>query len=492
MIRTLLALCGLAVVAVAAAWLAERPGTVVIAWPGYRIDTTAAFAVVAALLLMAASAAFYRVWRWLLGGPARFGAARDADRRRRGYLALTQGLTAAAAGDGVRAGRLARRAEALLDEPRLTLLLQAQSAQLSDSEGAAAQHFAAMLAFPETELLGLRGLVARARQTGDGNAALGYARRAHRLRPATPWALSALFDLEAAAGNWEAAEEILEPSVKAGGLEPRAAKRRKALARLGRAHAAEHVGATGEALRHAAAAHALAPALVPAAAVLGRLALARGQPRKAAAAVLATWPRAPHPDLAQLYRALDAQHAPEARLARVEKLVSGNPAHKESRIAVAEAAIEARAWATARRQLEAVADVDAEARVCRLMATLEETEHGDGPAAQVWRDRAARAAPDAAWSCGVCAGMAQQWRAHCPACGAFDSLAWDAAVAPPRALGSAAPTPLALSEHAAVSEPADALPPAQGLSVSVPSRIRNPASARENSCRAGNGPAPLG
>ena len=469
MIRTLLALGGLAVVAIAAAWLAERPGTVVIAWPGYRIDTTVAFAVVAALVLMAASAALYRWWRWLRGGPARFGAARDADRRRRGYLALTQGLTAAAAGDGARAGRLARRAEALLEEPRLTLLLQAQSAQLSDGEGAATRHFDAMLAFPETELLGLRGLVAHARQTGDGNAALGYARRACRLSPVTPWALSALFDLEAASGNWEAAEETLEAAVKAGGLEPRAAKRRKALARLGRAHAAERSGAPGEALRHAAEAHALAPSLVPAAALLGRLALARGQARKAAAAVQTTWPRAPHPDLAQLYRALNAQQAPEARLARVEQLVSSNPADKESRIAVAEAAIEVRAWATARRHLEAVADA-AEARVCHLMAALEAAEHGDGPAAQVWRDRAERAAPDAAWSCGVCAAVAQRWLAHCPACGAFDSLAWYATVAPPHALDTAARPALALPAGVAAHQPADAPPPAQGLSVSVLSR----------------------
>ena len=145
---------------------------------------------------------------------------------------------------------------------------------------------------------------------------------------------------------------------------------------------------------------------------------------------------------------------------RVEKLVSDNPANKESRIAVAEAAIEARAWATARRHLEAVADGDAEARVYHLMATLEETEHGDGPAAQVWRDRAKRAAPDAAWSCGACAAVAHQWQAHCSGCGAFDSLAWDAA----------APQPLVLSENAVASEPADAPPPAQGLSVSVPSR----------------------
>ena len=158
------------------------------------------------------------------------------------------------------------------------------------------------------------------------------------------------------------------------------------------------------------------------------------------------------------------------RLARVDKLASANPVHKESHVAVAEAAIEARAWATARRHLEAVADGDAEARVCRLMAALEEAEQGDGPAAQVWRERAAQAAPDPAWSCGACAGAAQQWQAHCPACGAFDSLAWDAAAAPERALATAARPALALSEPAAALQPANALPPAQGLSVSAPSR----------------------
>ena len=52
-------------------------------------------------------------------------------KRRRGYKALSQGMVAVAAGDAGEAARLARRADGLLNDPPLTLLLSAQAAHSS-------------------------------------------------------------------------------------------------------------------------------------------------------------------------------------------------------------------------------------------------------------------------------------------------------------------------------------------------------------------------
>jgi len=69
-------------------------------------------------------------------------------------------------------------------------------------------------------------------------------------------------------------------------------------------------------------------------------------------------------------------------------LSSRNPQNLESRLLVASTAIYAERWGDARQALAPVADVQAPPRVCRLMAELEEREHGDMARARTWLKRA--------------------------------------------------------------------------------------------------------
>ncbi len=130
-------------------------------------------------------------------------------------------MVAVAAGDPQEARRYARRADALLAEPPLTLLLSAQAAQISGDELAAKKFFTAMLDRPETEFLGLRGLLNQALREGDRDTARHLAERADALRPNTGWAVSSLFDLEARDGRWEAARDALAKPAGAGSSRPR-------------------------------------------------------------------------------------------------------------------------------------------------------------------------------------------------------------------------------------------------------------------------------
>ena len=210
MIRFTLAFIVVAVLAMLAAWLANHPGTVTVVWQGYRIEASLLILIASTLAVLVASLIIYRFWTWMRRGPTRLGEMRAADRRRRGFLALTQGLTAVAAGDSQKAGRYAQRAEALLDEPPLTLLLSAQAAQLSGDEASTTRHFTAMLESPETEFLGLRGLMTQAEREGDQERALKLSRRAYEKSPESPWVIQALFDLEVEACNWREAELLLK------------------------------------------------------------------------------------------------------------------------------------------------------------------------------------------------------------------------------------------------------------------------------------------
>src|SRR5208337_2920792 len=131
-----------------------------------------------------------------------------------GYRALTQGMVAVAAGEPREAQRFARRADLLLADPPLTLLLSAQAAQLDGDDAAAKKFFSAMLDRAETEFLGLRGLINQALRSGDRGTALYLAERAMVLRPNTGWVVESLFDLEVRQVRWEAAWKTLTQVAK--------------------------------------------------------------------------------------------------------------------------------------------------------------------------------------------------------------------------------------------------------------------------------------
>jgi HemY protein len=420
----------LVAVAAAAAWLADHPGQVTIFWQGYRIDTS--FAVLAAAFAAAVFvvALLLRLWGALVGGLRLSKRARAERRRLRGYRALTQGMVAVAAGDAGEALRQARRADALLAEPPLTLLLSAQAAQLVGDTDAARRYFTDMLNRPETAFLGLRGLLTQALRDRDVPRSLGLAQRAYTLRPRTPWLVQTLFELQARSGHWTEGLQTLKKAVRQGTITAPEGARRQAIARFGQARQAEFDGHRDEAVRHLRRAHRQAPHLVPVTARLAELLIDSGHKRRAQRLLEKAWAAGPHPDLARAFARLVQDEEPLDRMRRLAVLERLAPTHAETRLALAEAAIHANLWGEARRHLRLVLlEKPASRRACLLMAKLEESEHHDVAAAREWLARATDAEPEPEWVCERCAAAVPAWGAVCPSCGAVDSLLWGA---PPR------------------------------------------------------------
>ncbi len=424
--RAVLIFLGLAALGVAGAWLTDHPGVVSMQWGGRQIETSTAFAATALLLLLTLAAALYRFWRWLVSSPLALSNLRAEGRRRKGYQALSSGLVAVAAGDVGQAKKLARRTAQLLDEPSLTLLLSAQAAQLDGDEAAAKTHFQAMADRPDTEFLGLRGLLVQARRDGDRAGALALARRAHALRPDTPWVGQELFALEAASGDWAAAEKTLTQSVKRKLLSGDQAARRQAIVLFEQARDANDRGESKQALELARKAHAQLPGFPPASALAGRLMGSGGDDRKARRLLQTAWRTAPHPDILAAWLDIHPTDEPEARLEAVQKLVAETQEHPESRMAVAAAALQAGEYDQARVRLKALMEQAPTAKVARLIADLEEAERGDGAQARQWLRQAAALPADAIWVCTDCGRQNGDWAAHCPDCGNFDRFTWRA------------------------------------------------------------------
>lgn len=451
--RALPAIVVMAIMIALAVFVADRPGSVAISWQGWRIDTSVAVMVLGTAFIAILAAALYNLLRRIIGAPRAFLRSRRERRRRNGYRALTQGMVAVAAGDAAEAQKLARKADVLLAEPPLTLLLSAQAAQLNGDERAAQRYFTAMLERSETEFLGLRGLIMQALRGGDDAQALRLAERAKALRPRTPWVLKSLYELQARAGRWSAAEATLVEAIQRKTLPAPEGKHLRAVLLDEAARAAETEGRPTDAIRLAAKAQDLAPGFAPVAIAYARMLAVRGQDRPARKTLETAWRAAPHPDIAREYLKLYAAEPPLLRLKRLERLTTSHPDHAESHVALARAALEARLWGEARRHLAAAAgnDLDtAPPRICRLMAELEEAEHDDHGAARQWFARAAATATtDPLYVCQSCGAESAQWTALCSRCRAVDTLRWQearpAGAAPPPAVAAVPAPPLLAS-----------------------------------------------
>ncbi len=429
MSRVLLYLVTVGLLVAAAVWFADNPGDVAIRWRGWYVETQVPILLLGLLAVLFSLSLVFRLLQWLFAIPSRWTRSRHARRQRKGYLALIDGLSAVAAGDADNAFRNAKRADSLLRDPPLTMLLSAQAAQLSGDAEAAKTHFATMLERPETAFLGLRGLLTQAIKDGDQAAALDYARRAHTLNPDAPWLTATLFDLQARAGLWSDAQTTLGHATKRNVFAPEEARRKKAVVLFERARQTEDAGNHRESAKLLAQAVEADPGFVAANVKLARLRATEGKTRRGAGLIEDAWRFAPHPDLAHAYIGLFDKEDALQRVRRAETLAAVNPGHVESHMVLAEAALAAELWGQARNHLMAAAELRPSSRVWRLLAEVEDRETGNAEAVRHWLAQAADAKGDPGWLCRQCGSPADEWSAACTSCHGIDTIVWTDAAA---------------------------------------------------------------
>ena len=505
MIRLVLFLLGILALVIGLHWLADRPGTITIEWLGYIAETSMFRALVILAVAIALAFAAWSILRQLWRSPATVGRYLYRRRQKRGLDALTSGIIAVGAGDRALAVRYAAQARKALPHEPLTHLLRAQAAQIGGDRATARRIFEAMLASPETEQLGLRGLFLEAEREGETEVARQFAERALQRNAKLDWPVEALFELQCRAEDWQGALDTLAVARRQHLIEKAPAARRRAVLLTAQAQALEDASAD-KALELAQEAHRLAPDLVPAAAIAGRVLAARGNTPRAARVILKTWRLSPHPDLSAAYAYARPGDSPRDRLNRVRHLARITPNHAEAQLAVAISAVEARDWNEARKALEPLLDGRLTPRVCTLMARIEGEQNSDAGRVREWLARAANAARDPAWTAdGV---VSDHWSAVSPVTGALDAFQWRAPVDAGSdqsaaslaakvetliALGSAAEarTAMVRTEPAPTPQaPAATVVPPDPLPAAAPARTLPPAPVMAHTQTAPPAPAP--
>lgn len=424
--RWIFFLLGLCIAVVAVVWFVQNPGDVTLDWRGRRIETSVGILLLATVIFGGICAIIYRFWRFLRRAPHQVGMAMKGRRQRKGYEALGRGMVAVAAGDAPEARKNARRADALLEgNAPLTRLLSAQSAQLDGDEKAAERFFNEMLDDPETQFLGVRGLLTQAVKDGKKEAALDLAKRAYSMEPRSDWVASTYFDLQSGEGQWIEAQKINDDMARHQLLNHTDAERRKAVIQFERAKSDDTD--QKESLNALKRACDAAPNLTPAIVALAKRFDTDMKPKKAIALIEKTWPHHPHPDLVMAYWEARKTTGGLARVKATERLASLNKDHIESHLALARASLDAELWGEARKHLMdagAGDGLEPPARVCRMMAELEEQENNDLEKARAWLVRAGAAPLDPMWVCDECGNAVHTWTAHCGNCHSFDGYRW--------------------------------------------------------------------
>jgi len=421
MIRLFIMVGLLAMIAALSAFLAGNPGRVDLSIGAWRISSSfAMLAVVVAFWTLLITAAM-----WFLAAVRRHLPGRSpqavAKKQARGLQLVNKSLVALAAGDHRTAHHLAGQAALLLPDQAVVHMIQAEAALHKGNHADARQHFAALEQSEDGRLLGLRGLLADARQTGRDQEALRLARVAFDENRKSPWVLETLFSLEVAAGNWQEATTALDLVAREKLLDAeRLASHRGAIlaAEAGEAALAGDLESARKTYQKVLKNR---PAFTPAVLALVQIAQQQGARAKAEKQIFAAWAHRPAGALARAYKGLDVTESRADWVGRAEKLAAQNPSHMESDILLADAYLDAqqpeRATLVLARLHQSQQHIDQRFWHLRLR---EATQLGqDTDAIEEALDHAPH---HPAYICGSCHAPAQHWTPICAECGAFDAL----------------------------------------------------------------------
>lgn len=424
MIRLILFLLIIILLSLGVSWLAEEPGQVAIEWSVYHAEMSvltlvaavAAFALVCVIIYWAVFA--------MLRSPRMWMQARNVKRQSLGLTALTETFAAIASQDVRSARRYLKRAEALLPEQPLTLMLASQVARLEGNDSKSQLYLEKMSKAGVTEFMALRGMVENARRAGEYDVALRHAEKAYQMKPNDHWLATTLIGLYATTGKLEEALQVLHKAARKRALQSSEVHPIRA------AVLTAHAKALADKQQWVAAAQSLkialrgSPKFVPAIVQLAHVYVRQGDISMALKTAGDGWRRLAHPEIGgALLGCYDAAKDKKKAAKILRKLAKAQSDNDEAQVLMAGLAAREGDNASALGILKHLIVSSGEtARICSLIAAVEHAQENHDQEAY-WH-RHAKDAPSAMlWECGSCKRTTDKWELTCPQCGAVGSIA---------------------------------------------------------------------
>ena len=361
---------------------------------GYEITTSAIVFIIGILLLMYLIHLLKKPFRWISGCQTWFEKRKQSQKEAYLLLALKTVLDK----DSVAIKQLLKQKNTFFDKK------SDENYILTALFDPSAYAFEQLLHRENTELAGIKGLLAYADESGDWQEAGRLLQKAAEKHPMEPWIQEALWQVNVLQSDWHEASETLEILKKQKLVDKEEYARRKAclLMKLGRVKEAYGLDPENPAIA---------------------MAYATAEEKKAIDIIQKLWAKTPCWDAFLIYERLIATEKPAKQMKLVEKLVKHNPEHKLSLLAMAQTAMTRELWGLAKEQLEVYAKTyPVTERVARMMADVERTGWHHEDVAKKWEEKAMVAPKETGWVCGSCGHMVEAWDARCPFCNAFGSI----------------------------------------------------------------------
>ncbi len=354
--------------------------------------------VTALAALVLASIILWSLFRLLLNLPAKMKSGIDKKRQKSGFDALEEAQIALENGNIRRALKLAKKADDILKKPGLTTLLLAKAAeQIGDIE-LARQKYEVLSKGEKTKTAGLRGLARISANMGDHISVIEKAKSVFSSDKSSKWAFDDLFGAQISATKWADALETLQIAEGKKLVEKDKSRRMRAVLLSAEADRLDKSGNPSQAIDLAIKSVELEPSFAPAAALAARLLARNGDNKKAAKIIERAWNKSPHPALSQAYRDLFVTMDKKDKAKKIKQLVKQNPNNRESKILLAELALERGDGVEALSVLDELLHGDnVSARLCLLASQAEEVCQNPIDA-RSWQIRATTAPLEADWS----------------------------------------------------------------------------------------------
>ena len=413
----------IAIIAVAAVWLINHPGDVVITWQEYQMQTS--LAVFAGLALVAFIVFHLAVnfWRFIVMLPARMHQRSKALRTKKGLKTLIEAMTTAFLQDTSKSQAQANYLERYLGAAPFSTMALAYAAYQQKDFTVAKKHLLNLRQRAESRGLGTYGLVKVALNQGDLNTAVVLCEELVADFPKAPWVLDIQFKLYARLHRHDEAIAALKSLAKYATLDPDTVNHHEAAILLEKSKLPDMD--MEDKIYQLDRAHTLAPGFVPAALDLAKLLRLQDKVRKAKKVIETTWALSPSQSLADKYLLMEPGATPKKQVEIIEHLTSFSPKHPQSLLTMAAATVGAQMWGRTRAHLKELEETKGlNATACRLMAQLELGEKGDEDQYHAWIEKAFAAKADPTWICSGCHNKKDEWHLMCDECRGVDTYKW--------------------------------------------------------------------
>ncbi len=423
MIKLILLLTFILCISLGVSWLAEEPGLVSVDWGVYHLEASVLTLIAAIAAVALVCVCLYWLVFSLVRSPYLWSQARVAKRQSLGITALTETFAAIASQDLRGARRYLKRAESLLPEQPLTLMLASQVARLEGNDSKSQLYLERMSKTGVTEFLALRGLIENARRAGEFDVAIRNAEKAHGMKPQDHWIAATLIGLYASAGRTQDALTLLERSARKRVLQSDELHQMRPAILCAEARALynkKEVESAKAMLREAIRRHAR---FVPVITQLATLYLEESDASMALKVAGDGWKRVAHPEIATVLLQCYEKAKDKPKAAKVlKKLAKAQPEQEESQVLMAGLAVKEGDNESARAIVKKLMQQSGEtARYCLLLANIEHiSENHDQEA--YWHRRANECPSGAVWNCSSCQRPADNWEYACPQCGTLGGL----------------------------------------------------------------------